>query len=383
MKILILGGDGYLGWPTAMFFSKQGHDVRILDNFIKKKIENEENVKPLFPQITLGERVDLWNKNVNKPIDFVVGDLLNHRLLYDVLESFKPDTIIHYAEQPSAPYSMKGRDACYFTQHNNVLGTINLLFGMKKHCPDAHLIKLGTMGEYGTPNIDIEEGWLEITHKGRKDRVLYPKKPMSFYHLSKVHDSNNIEFACRVWGTKCTDLNQGCVYGLETEESKMDEKMSTSFHYDQVFGTVINRFICQSIIGKDLTVYGNGTQTRGYLNIIDTLNCVNIATNNPASTGEFRVFNQYTEVLSINDIAKNIISAASQIGIKSKIKNLENPRTEQEDHYYKPNNESLIKLGLKPIKIGDNVLPNMMKKALQYKDRILEQTILPTIKWKQ
>jgi len=383
MKILILGGDGYLGWPTAMFFSKQGHDVRILDNFVKKKIENEENVKPLFPQITLGERVDLWNKNVNKPIDFVVGDLLNHRLLYDVLESFKPDTIIHYAEQPSAPYSMKGRDACYFTQHNNVLGTINLLFGMKKHCPDAHLIKLGTMGEYGTPNIDIEEGWLEITHKGRKDRVLYPKKPMSFYHLSKVHDSNNIEFACRVWGTKCTDLNQGCVYGLETEESKMDEKMSTSFHYDQVFGTVINRFICQSIIGKDLTVYGNGTQTRGYLNIIDTLNCVNIATNNPASTGEFRVFNQYTEVLSINDIAKNIISAASQIGIKSKIKNLENPRTEQEDHYYKPNNESLIKLGLKPIKIGDNVLPNMMKKALQYKDRILEQTILPTIKWKQ
>lgn len=383
MKILILGGDGYLGWPTAMFFSKQGHDVRILDNFVKKKIENEENVKPLFPQITLGERVDLWNKNVNKPIDFVVGDLLNHRLLYDVLESFKPDTVIHYAEQPSAPYSMKGRDACYFTQHNNVLGTINLLFGMKKHCPDAHLIKLGTMGEYGTPNIDIEEGWLEITHKGRKDRVLYPKKPMSFYHLSKVHDSNNIEFACRVWGTKCTDLNQGCVYGLETEESKMDEKMSTSFHYDQVFGTVINRFICQSIIGKDLTVYGNGTQTRGYLNIIDTLNCVNIATNNPASTGEFRVFNQYTEVLSINDIAKNIISAASQIGIKSKIKNLENPRTEQEDHYYKPNNESLIKLGLKPIKIGDNVLPNMMKKALQYKDRILEQTILPTIKWKQ
>lgn len=383
MKILILGGDGYLGWPTAMFFSKQGHDVRILDNFVKKKIENEENVKPLFPQITLGERVDLWNKNINKPIDFVVGDLLNHRLLYDVLESFKPDTIIHYAEQPSAPYSMKGREACYFTQHNNVLGTINLLFGMKKHCPDAHLIKLGTMGEYGTPNIDIEEGWLEITHKGRKDRVLYPKKPMSFYHLSKVHDSNNIEFACRVWGTKCTDLNQGCVYGLETEESKMDEKMSTSFHYDQVFGTVINRFICQSIIGKDLTVYGNGTQTRGYLNIIDTLNCVNIATNNPASTGEFRVFNQYTEVLSINDIAKNIISAASQIGIKSKIKNLENPRTEQEDHYYKPNNESLIKLGLKPIKIGDNVLPNMMKKALQYKDRILEQTILPTIKWKQ
>lgn len=383
MKILILGGDGYLGWPTSMFFSKHGHDVKIFDNFVKKKIENEENIKPLFPQIPLAERVNLWNKNINKPIEFIVGDLLNHRLLYNVLENFKPDTIIHYAEQPSAPYSMKGRNACYFTQHNNVLGTINLLFGMLKHCPDAHLIKLGTMGEYGTPNIDIEEGWLEINHNGRKDRVLYPKKPGSFYHLSKVHDSNNIEFACRVWGVRCTDLNQGCVYGFETEESKMDENLSTSFHYDQVFGTVINRFICQSIIGKNLTVYGNGTQTRGYLNIIDTLNCVNIAANNPANSGEFRVFNQYTEVLSINDISKHIISAAKEVGINSSADNLKNPRTEQENHYYKPKNDSLIKLGLKPTLIGDDVLTNMIKKAFKYKDRILERTILPTIKWKK
>lgn len=383
MKILILGGDGYLGWPTAMFFSKHGHDVQIFDNFIKKKIENEEGIKPLFHQVPLRERINLWNKNINKPIDYIVGDLLNHRLLYDVLDQFKPDTIIHYAEQPSAPYSMKGRDACFFTQHNNVLGTINLLFGIKKHCPDTHLIKLGTMGEYGTPNIDIEEGWLEINHKGRKDRVLYPKKPGSFYHLSKVHDTNNIEFACRIWGIKCTDLNQGCVYGLETEESKMDSKLSTSFHYDHVFGTVINRFICQSVIGEDLTIYGNGSQTRGYLNIIDTLNCVNIATNNPAKSGEFRVFNQYTEVLSINDIAKYITDAANQIGIKTKLTNLENPRVEQENHYYKPKNENLLNLGLKPTLINDNVLPDMIKKALINKDKILKTTILPTIKWKK
>ena len=254
MKILILGGDGYLGWPTAMFFSKNGHNVKILDNFVKKKIENEENVRPLFPQIPLAERVELWNKNINTPIKFVFGDLLNHRLLYEVLKEFKPEAIIHYAEQPSAPYSMRGRDSCYFTQNNNVLGTVNLLFAMKKFCPDSHLIKLGTMGEYGTPNIDIEEGWLNVEHNGRKERVLYPKKPGSFYHLSKVHDSNNIEFATRVWGFKCTDLNQGVVYGLETDETKLDEKLSTSFHYDDVFGTVINRFICQSIIGQDLTI---------------------------------------------------------------------------------------------------------------------------------
>ncbi len=381
MKILILGGDGYLGWPTAMFLSKQGHKVTIFDNFVKKKIENEQNVKPLFPQITLRERVNLWNKNINNPIKFIIGDLLNHRVLYEVLDQTKPETIIHYAEQPSAPYSMAGRESCFFTQHNNVMGNINLLFAMKKFCPDAHLIKLGTMGEYGTPNIDIEEGWLEINHKGRKDRVLYPKKPGSFYHLSKVHDSNNIEFACRIWGFKCTDLNQGCVYGVDTNETKLDEKFSTSFHYDEVFGTVINRFICQSVIGKDLTVYGNGSQTRGYLNIIDTINCVNIAVLNPPKKSEFRVFNQYTDVLSINDIAGKVISASNSIGIKSKKTNIKNPRTEQEDHYYKPTNTSLIKLGLKPIKIDDAILSEMIKKVQKFKDRILVDTVMPNIKW--
>ena len=383
MKILILGGDGYLGWPTAMFFSKNGHNVKILDNFVKKKIENEENVRPLFPQIPLAERVELWNKNINTPIKFVFGDLLNHRLLYEVLKEFKPEAIIHYAEQPSAPYSMRGRDSCYFTQNNNVLGTVNLLFAMKKFCPDSHLIKLGTMGEYGTPNIDIEEGWLNVEHNGRKERVLYPKKPGSFYHLSKVHDSNNIEFATRVWGFKCTDLNQGVVYGLETDETKLDEKLSTSFHYDDVFGTVINRFICQSIIGQDLTIYGSGTQTRGYLNIIDTIKCVNIAAMNPAKKSEFRVFNQYTETLSINNIAEKTIESANSIGLKVKSKNINNPRVEEENHYYNPKNTNLIKLGLNPVKINKDILSNMMKKAQKHKDRILEKTIMPRIKWKK
>lgn len=383
MNILILGGDGYLGWPTAMYFSKKGHKVTIIDNFVKKKIENEQNIRPLFFQNPLSERVNLWNKNINSPIKFIVGDLLNHRLLYDVLEETKPDAIIHYAEQPSAPYSMKGRDTCYFTQYNNVLGTINLLFAMKKHCPGSHLIKLGTMGEYGTPNIDIEEGWIDIEHKGRNDRVLYPKKPGSFYHLSKVHDSNNIEFACRVWGFKCTDLNQGVVYGVDTEETKLDEKLSTSFHYDDVFGTVINRFICQSVIGQDLTIYGNGTQTRGYLNIIDTIKCVEIAANNPAKKSEFRVFNQYTEVLSINEIAEKISEASSICGFSSKHKNIINPRIEQENHYYNPTNTSLLSLGLNPIKIEKNILAEMIKKVSKHKDRILTNTIMPKILWQK
>ncbi len=383
MKILILGGDGYLGWPTAMFFSKLGHKVTIIDNFLKKKIENEENVRPLFTQVPLVERVDLWNKNINNPIKFIYGDLLNHRFLYDLLKDIEPEAIIHYAEQPSAPYSMRGRESCFLTQYNNVMGNLNLLFAIKKHCPSTHLIKLGTMGEYGTPNIDIEEGWININHNGRTDRVLYPKKPGSFYHLSKVHDSNNIEFASRVWGIRCTDLNQGCVYGVDTNETVLDEKFATSFHYDHVFGTVINRFICQAVVEEDLTIYGNGSQKRGYLNIKDTLNCINIAVNNPAKIGEFRVFNQYTETLSINDISNIVIDAADLLGIKTKSKNIKNPRIEQEDHYYNPKNTSLIKLGLDPIKLEKELVAKIIDKVSSYKDRIIKTTIKPNILWKK
>ena len=325
----------------------------------------------------------MWNKNINNPIKFIYGDLLNHRFLYDLLKDIEPEAIIHYAEQPSAPYSMRGRESCFLIQYNNVMGNLNLLFAIKKHCPSTHLIKLGTMGEYGTPNIDIEEGWININHNGRTDRVLYPKKPGSFYHLSKVHDSNNIEFASRVWGIRCTDLNQGCVYGVDTNETVLDEKFATSFHYDHVFGTVINRFICQAVVEEDLTIYGNGSQKRGYLNIKDTLNCINIAVNNPAKIGEFRVFNQYTETLSINDISNIVIDAADLLGIKTKSKNIKNPRIEQEDHYYNPKNTSLIKLGLDPIKLEKELVAKMIDKVSSYKDRIIKTTINPNILWKK
>ena len=309
-------------------------------------------------------------------------DLLNHRSLYDLLKQTKPDAIIHFAEQPSAPYSMKGREACFFTQNNNVLGTINLLFAMKKYSPEAHLIKLGTMGEYGTPNIDIEEGWIDIEHKGRKDRVLYPKKPGSFYHLSKVHDTNNIEFATRVWKFRCTDLNQGVVYGVDTDETKLSEKLSTSFHYDEIFGTVINRFCIQAALGLDLTIYGNGTQQRGYLDIRDTLNCINITLENPAKESEFRVFNQYSEKLSINQIAKIVIDAAKDLNISVSSKKIANPRVEQEDHYYNPTNTNLVSLGLKPLFLNKDIVKTMIDRALKYKNNILRNTISPTIKWK-
>jgi len=384
MKILILGSDGYLGWPTTMHFANLGHEVFAIDNLSKRKIESEYGIEPINSVKFFQDRVKIWNQNQKNQINYLVTDLLNYKTLCQILSDFRPETIVHYAEQPSAPYSMADREKAVYTQHNNVIGNLNLLFAIKKYCPDSHLIKLGTMGEYGTPNIDIEEGWLNIKHNGREDRVLYPKKPGSFYHLSKVHDSANIEFACRIWGIRCTDLNQGFVYGVSTKEIELDfENLSTAFHYDSIFGTIINRFVTQMTIQKPLSVYGNGTQKRAFLNIQDTINCVRIASDNPAKKGEFRVFNQFTEFSSLNEMAKKIKDFGDKNKLNPEISHIKNPRIEEEDHYYNPKNTSLISLGLKPILFDDVEIEKIYKVAHRHKNKINLETLDPKnrIKW--
>lgn len=384
MKILILGGDGYLGWPTAMYLSKKGHDVAILDNMIKRYWEAEIGIEPLIPIRPLHIRVKKWYEVSGKKIHTYIGDIAeNHRFIYKVLNEFKPDVIVHYAEQPSAPFSMMDREKCVQTQKNNVIGTLNLMFAIQSSGLDIHMVKLGTMGEYGTPNIDIEEGWLEIEHKNRKDRVLFPKKPHSFYHLSKVHDSANLEFACRIWGMRVTDLNQGAVYGVETDETVMDKELETSFHYDSIFGTVLNRFIVQAVNKTPLTVYGKGGQTRGFLNIMDTLKCVEIAINSPAKSGEFRVFNQFTEQFSIDQLAEKVVEAGNIKGLNVQVDHIKNPRKEEEDHYYNATNSALPALGLKPLLLSNEVLSNMINIVERYKDRIDQSVLQPKVKWKQ
>lgn len=382
MKILVLGADGYLGWPTCMNLSNNGHEVIALDNFSKRTIEMEGGIEPLIHCPSLHNRIKEWERLTNKTIHLRVGDLLNHRFLYKVLNEFKPDAIVHYAEQPSAPYSMKGRQEAAFTQHNNVIGNLNLLFAMKAECPEAHLIKLGTMGEYGTPNIDIEEGYLDIEHNGRKATIPYPKKPGSFYHLSKVHDSNNIIFACRVWGLRVTDLNQGAVYGIDTNETIIDDSLRTSFHYDHIFGTVLNRFCVQAISGYPLSVYGKGGQTRGFLNIKDTIKCVSLALENPVNNGDCRIMNQFTETFSVNQLAEKVKQAAKQIDIEVEIKKIQNPRIEDEDHYYNAKNTKLTDLGLKPELLDTEVVVSMLKKIIINKNQINKDIISPNISWK-
>ena len=382
MKILVLGGDGYLGWPTAMHFAASGDEVWIADNFAKRQWELEDGIEPLLPTPTLHRRVQCWNASGSgSEIRMKVGDLINHRFVYNLFREVQPDTIVHYAEQPSAPYSMQSRAAAVMTQHNNVIGNLNLLFAMQRHCPDAHLIKLGTMGEYGTPNIDIEEGWLDLEHNGRKDRLLYPKKAGSFYHLSKVHDSHNIEFACRIWGIRATDLNQGVVYGIETDQTVLQDELRTSFHYDHVFGTVLNRFLVQAVRGLPLTVYGKGGQTRGFLNIRDTLACVELAARNPGQNGEFRVFNQFTEQFTVKQLAEKTVAAGIRAGLAVTIDHLDNPRVELEEHYYNAKNTALTDLGLQPNLLTDGVMDNMLATVRRHVDRVNTDIITPQIRW--
>ncbi|MCP4370836.1 MAG: NAD-dependent epimerase/dehydratase family protein, partial [Deltaproteobacteria bacterium] len=334
MKILIAGGDGYLGWPTAMNLSAHGHDVLVADNYLRRNMALEEDTEPLYEVPNLIERSRIWSKKTGKIINVRIGDLTDWDFVSIIFKDFRPDAIVHYAEQPSAPYSMLSRNAAFLTLNNNLNVTANIIFATKEFCPDAHIVKLGTMGEYGTPNIDIEEGWINIKHKGRKDKFLYPRQAGSLYHTTKIMDTDLLWYYVRMWDLRVTDLMQGPVYGIFTDENQGEERLLPFFSYDELFGTVLNRFVVQAVVGYPLTVYGKGGQTRGYLNIKDTLNCVKLALDNSADKGELRIFNQLTETFSVNELAERILNAGQKIGLDVKIKSIENPRKEMEEHYY-------------------------------------------------
>src|SRR5712671_2682718 len=348
MKVMVLGGDGYCGWATALYLSARGHSVAIVDNFVRRQWDHELGAQTLTPILPLSDRLRTWTRLTGKPIDLFVGDVMDYEFLFSAVRRFEPETIIHFAEQRSAPYSMIDRKHAVFTQTNNVIGTLNVLFAIRELQPDCHLIKLGTMGEYGTPNIDIEEGYITIEHNGRRDVLPYPKQPGSFYHLSKVHDSHNIMFACKIWKLRATDLNQGVVYGTMTDEVRLDEALINRFDYDEVFGTVLNRFCVQAAIEYPLTVYGKGGQTRGFLDIRDTVRCVELACLNPAERGEMRVYNQFTEMFSVRELAELVQKAGAEVGLEVTVDTIENPRIEAEEHYYNAQHTKLLDLGLEP-----------------------------------
>ena len=381
MKVLVIGGDGYCGWATALHLAIKGYQVGILDSLARRHWDAKLQVETLTPIAPIQRRLAKWYELTGKSIDLFLGDITNYDFLTEALHQFEPEAIVHFGEQRSAPYSMIDREHAVFTQVNNVVGTLNVLYAIKEDFPDCHLVKLGTMGEYGTPNIDIEEGYITIEHNGRKDTLPYPKQPGSYYHLSKVHDSHNIHFACKIWGLRATDLNQGVVYGVKTEETALDEMLINRLDYDGVFGTALNRFCIQAAIAHPLTVYGKGGQTRGFLDIRDTVRCVELAIANPANPGEFRVFNQFTEQFSIGDLALMVKKAGVAMGWNVEINHLDNPRVELEEHYFNAKNTKLIDLGLKPHYLSDSLLDSLLNFATLYKDRVDHKQILPKVKW--
>lgn len=381
MRVLILGGDGYLGWPTAMHLSAKGHEVAVVDNYLRRTLCRRENVEPLFDVPNLLQRVQRWKENSGYNVKVFIGDLQEWDFISKVFREFSPEAVVHYAEQPAAPYSMLNRRAATLTLNNNLMVTANVIFALHEYCPEAQIIKLGTMGEYGTPNIDIEEGWIEIEHKGRKGRFLFPRQAGSLYHTTKIMDTDLLWFYVRVWDLSVTDLMQGPVYGLITDENKEDDQLFSFFNYDELFGTVLNRFVVQAVAGYPLTVYGKGGQTRGYLNIIDTLNCVRLALENPPNIGELRILNQFVETFSVNDLAQRVQKVGNQIGLDVEIRSVDNPRIESEEHYYNPAHSGLLELGLKPNYLTDDVLAEMIEIVSRHKDKINTDNIFRGVRW--
>ena len=381
MKIMILGGDGYLGWPTAMMFAAQGHEVVAVDNYLRRTMALETDSNPLFANPVLTERARIFKEKSGHEVKVEVADCADHLAMDKIFGEFKPDAVVHYAEQPSAPYSMLSETTARSTLHNNLGVTFNVIWGVMNHVPECHIIKLGTMGEYGTPDIDIEEGWIEIDHKGRKDKFLFPRAAGSLYHTTKVLDTDLLWFYVRTYGLRVTDLMQGPVYGLATAEADLDDALMPNFHYDDIFGTLVNRFLVQAVAGIPLTVYGKGGQTRGYLNLIDTLQCVRLAAENPVNKGDLRIMNQFTELFSVNELAEKVKAVGDKMGLDVAIKSVPNPRKEKEDHYYNAHYSQLLDLGLTPHLMTDDVLAGMLEKVIRYKELIAPRMILPRVVW--
>ena len=382
MRVLVLGADGYLGWATCMHFSRLGHEVAGVDNYWRRRVSRELGAGPLMPTPRLSERARRWEALTGRKIRIHVGDITDFGFLLSIFRQHMPDAVVHYAEQPSAVFSMMSRERAAFTVRNNLVGTLNIVWAVRETVPACHIIKLGTMGEYGTPNIDIEEGWLDVEHNGRREKFLFPRQAGSLYHTTKIQDTDLLWFYVRTWGLRVTDLMQGPVYGIMTDEAGIDSRLLPNFNYDEVFGTVLNRFIVQAVAGLPLTIYGKGGQVRGYLNIMDSMRCVCLASMTPPGPGQLRIFNQVTETFSVNELAQKTKKVGDELGYSVRLRHLENPRVEKEEHYYNPKYTGLAGLGLTPHRLTGEVLAGMFRLVEKYKKRIRTDAIFRGIKWR-
>jgi UDP-sulfoquinovose synthase len=383
MRIFIAGVDGYLGWSLAQHLVVQGHEVGGADILFRRKWVEEMGSWSAVTIFSVEERLEAFQKNYGTPLQFWEGDLRDYAFVEQILTEFRPDAVVQLGECPSAPYSMIDVHHTTFVQTNNIVSTFNLLFAMRDVCPDAHLVKLGTMGEYGTPGVDIPEGFFEMEHRGRRARLPFPRSAGSWYHWSKVHGSNNVMFACKIWGLRATDVMQGVVFGTRIHGMQEDERLATRVDFDQAFGTAINRFCCQVVIGHPLTLFGKGHQRRGFLPLRDSMQCLTLALENPPAQGEYRVFNQFQEVYDLTELAHKVQRVAAILGIRSTVDNLENPRMELEEHYYKADHKHLADLGYRPTHNAETEIKVMLQDLLPFRERIAKKrhALIPDIRW--
>lgn len=383
MKVFIAGIDGYLGWPLSMYLTKRGHEIAGADNYYRRDWVQEMGSQSATPIQKMTERLEAFRENFGKNIQFFKGDLTDYDFVENIFKHFKPEAIVHLGEMPSAPYSMMDVRHATWTQTNNIVGTLNMLYAMRDICPESHMVKLGTMGEYGTPNVDIPEGFFEIEYRGRKDYLPFPRQAGSWYHQSKVHDSNNVMMACRLWNLRSTDIMQGVVFGTQIDEMGNDESLLTRLDFDQSFGTAINRFCCQAVIGEPISPYGKGHQKRGFLPLRDSMQCLTLSIDNPPEVGEYRVFNQFEEVYDITELARKVEKVGKSVGLNVEVKNLENPRKEMEEHYFNPDRQHLLDLGYEPTHDVEKEMKIMLNDLIKYRDRIeaRKEALIPDIRW--
>jgi UDP-sulfoquinovose synthase len=383
VRVFIAGIDGYLGWSLAQHLAAAGHQVAGADLFLRRQWVEEMGSWSAMPIRTMEERREAFKERFGQDLLFWKGDLTNYEFVAGMMKEFAPDAIVHLGECPSAPYSMVDVHHATWVQVNNITSTFNLLFAIRDIRPEAHLVKLGTMGEYGTPGIDIPEGFFEVEYRGRKDRMPFPRQAGSWYHWSKVHGSNNVMFATKIWGLRATDIMQGVVFGTRIDAMADDPRLCTRLDFDQAFGTAINRFCCQSVIGHPLTPYGKGHQKRGFLPLCDSMQCLTLAIENPSGPGEYRVFNQFENVYDITQLALMVQGVAADLGLPVEIRNLDNPRQELEEHYFNPDRKHLIDLGYQPTQDMKAELRVMLSDLILQRDRIeaKREALIPDVHW--
>jgi UDP-sulfoquinovose synthase len=383
MRVYIAGLDGYLGWPLAQYLAARGHTVAGADAYYRRKWVEEIGSQSATPIVSMKERLAAFKEHFGQELRYWEGDFQDYDFVERTFQEFEPEAIVHLAECPSAPYSMIDVHHAVWVQTNNIMGTLNMLFAMRDVCPDAHMVKLGTMGEYGTPNIDIPEGFFTIEYRGRTDTLPFPRQAGSWYHQTKVHDSHNIMFACKIWGLRSTDIMQGVVFGTRIDEMGDDPRLLSRLDFDESFGTAINRYCCQAVIGHPLTPFGKGHQRRGFLPLRDSMQCLTLAIEKPPEAGEYRVFNQFEEVYDVTELARKIQKVGSELGLDVVVRNIENPRQEMEEHYYNPDHQHLLDLGYQPTRDMEAEMRIMLADLIRYRSRIeaRKEVLLPDIRW--